>query len=253
MTGLFHSPLFLLFIESCFFVKCCLFLALQHLLQVRSVVGGVGRMQLELLHQQVQHVGGDKGGQVRTQVDVLDVQVQQSQQDGDGLLFEPRDGVVDGQLVDVVHLQGLGQRQGDLHCAVTVVTLADIQQTRNAVGQGAPIVAVDAEFAATHGQGDGVLGQVVAQVGEVVALLVLRAVAAADDEDVLQVAGLNGLDDLVGDREHGVVTETDQERVAGGRLLVAVLRTENQWTPAPWRSNRRRREERCSRRCEARR
>lgn len=56
-------------------------------------------MQLELVHQQVQHVGGDKGGQVRAQVDVLDVQVQQGQQDGDGLLLEPRDGVVDGQLV----------------------------------------------------------------------------------------------------------------------------------------------------------
>ena len=81
-----------------------------------------------------------------------------------------------------------------------------------------PIVAevelVEAELAAGQRQDQAVVGNRLGELG-VVAASGARAVAAADQEEVADRAGLHGVDHLAGDAEHGIVAEAD------GDLLVA--------------------------------
>ena len=65
-------------------------------------------------------------------------------------------------------------------------------------------------------------GRVLGEVAEVVAAR-FGAVAAADDEEVAQFAGLDRVDDLVGESEQGGVVEADRRGLDRGRLQVADL------------------------------
>ena len=81
----------------------------------------------------------------------------------------------------------------------------------------AEVELVEAVLAAGQGQDDRVLGQLLGELRVVVAPG-LGAVAAADDEEALDRAGLDRLDDLLGHPQHGVVA------AAGEDLLVRFLR-----------------------------
>ena len=171
------------------------------------------RRDIEVFHQEVEHVGCDKGRQRRSQPDVLDAQVQQRQQDGHRLLLVPGEDQRQRQVVDAA-VEGAGQGDGNLDRRVGVVALADVQQARDAADV-AEVELVEAVLAAGQGEDDAILGNLLGELGVVVAAG-FGAVAAADEEEVLDLAGLDRGDDLVGHAQHGIVAETGQEFPARG-------------------------------------
>ena len=110
------------------------------------------RGDVEVLHQEVEHVGGDEGRQRRPELDVLDPQVQQGQQDDHRLLLVPGEDHRERQVVDAA-LEGARQGHGDLDGRVGVVALADVQQARDAADI-AELQLVEAVLAAGQGQDD---------------------------------------------------------------------------------------------------
>eukprot|EP00047_Mylnosiga_fluctuans_P010859 m.18297 g.18297 ORF g.18297 m.18297 type:complete len:532 (+) comp3326_c0_seq1:416-2011(+) len=114
-----------------------------------------------------------------------------------------------------IGLEGVGQRGGDEDRAVRVVALAHVQHARERrVRDHAELSLVEAVLAAAEGEDDRVGGRAQREVAVVVALA-LVAVAASDHKEVLDVALLDGLDDLTGQRENGVVAEADGDRLLG--------------------------------------
>ena len=101
------------------------------------------------------------------------------------------------QVVDA-HLEGVGQGQRHLDGRVGVVALAHVEQPGDAV-DGAQVLVVEAVLAAGQGQDDRVGGGLLHEPGVVVAAR-LGAVAAAHQEEVADLAGLDQLDDLLGVR-----------------------------------------------------
>ncbi len=93
-----------------------------------------------------------------------------------------------------------------------IVALAHVEQSRDRSGtldvDRAKVVIADAVFAAAQCEDDCVLGCVGGELGEVVASR-LGAVAAADHKEVLELAGLYGTDDLVGQPQDHTVVEAD--------------------------------------------
>ena len=89
-------------------------------------------------------------------------------------------------------------RQGlrDQDRRVRVVALPEIQQSRQpGVGEIAEVGVVEAVLGAAQGEDHGVVVQCARELREILAL-VLAPVAAADDEDPLQLARLDGVDHL---------------------------------------------------------
>ena len=145
----------------------------------------------------------------RAEPDVANAQVQQRQQNRHGLLLIPRQ---DQRKRQVVHaaVERLGQRQGDLDGGVGVVALPDVQQPRNAADV-AEIELVEAVLAARRASGSrSPSGHGLGELGVVVAAG-LGAVAAADEEEVLDGAALHRVDHLARDAQHGLVAEAGQD------------------------------------------
>ena len=94
------------------------------------------------------------------------------------------------QVVDPA-VEGAGQGHRHLDGAVGVVALADVEEARDAADI-AQVQFVEAELAAGQGQDHRVLGGLLGKLGVVVASR-LGAVAAADQEEVLDGAGLDRL------------------------------------------------------------
>ena len=111
-------------------------------------------------------------------------------------------------------LKAPARASGDLDGRVGVVALADVQKSRDAADV-AELELVEAVLAAGQGQDDAVLGYLLGKFGVVVAAR-FGAVAAADQEEVLDRAGLDRLDDLVGHAQHGIVAEAGQDLLARG-------------------------------------
>ncbi len=105
--------------------------------------------------------------------------------------------------------EGLGQGHGDLDRGVGVVALADVQQPRDAADV-AELQLVEAVLAAGQGQDHAVLRGTCCSELRVVVAARLGAVAAADQEEVLDCAALDRLDHLVRHAQHRVGRETDQ-------------------------------------------
>ena len=118
--------------------------------------------------------------------------MQQGQQDSDGLLLEPADDECQWEIVDAA-VEGIGQGNGDRDSAVGIVALAHVHEPRQAE-MLAVVVIADAVFAAAEGEDEGVCRRRQGIVGKVIATL-LGAVAAADDEEAADLAGLDGVDD----------------------------------------------------------
>ena len=87
---------------------------------------------------------------------------------------------------------------------VRVVALPEIQQSRQPrVGEIAEVGVVEAVLGAAEGQDHGVVVECARELREILAL-VLAPVAAADDEDPLQLARLDGVDHLTTERSRSV-------------------------------------------------
>lgn len=84
--------------------------------QLQVVLHGADSGDAEVLYQHLGHIGAEEGGEGGAQVDVLDAQVQQSQQDDDGLLLVPGNIVDNGQVVDIIKAKDLLQLQGEVSC-----------------------------------------------------------------------------------------------------------------------------------------
>jgi len=172
-------------------------LPLHHEGNVSVHVAHVDGLQLELVDKERQGLGGDKGREGGAYANVLDIEVKEGEEDGDGLLLEPGEGEGEGQAVDI-NLQGLGEFRGDDDGTVGVVALAHIEEPGEAgLSQGAKVLGVEAVFATAEGQDHRVRRHLLRQLAVVVALT-LRAIAAPDEEDVREFAGLGGIEDLVG-------------------------------------------------------
>ncbi len=114
----------------------------------------------------------------------------------------------------IVHAALEGARQGNrnLDRRVGVIALAHVQEPRNAADV-AEVQLVEAVLAAGQGQDYAILGYLLGKLGVVVAAR-LGAVAAADQEEVLDRTTLDRLDDLVGHAEYRVVPEAHQDLLA---------------------------------------
>ena len=126
--------------------------------------------------------------------------MQQRQQHDDGFLLIPRDVERQRQLVDIVETERLLQGHRDEREAVGVVALAGIEHA----GNTADIAErqLDVLVLRTAGrEDDRVLRQCLGELRVVLAAL-HAAIAAGHDHELLDGAGLHGLDDLVGQCEH---------------------------------------------------
>ena len=164
-----------------------------------------------MLDEEVQHVRRYEGRERRAEQYVLYAEVQQREQYADGLLLVPRKHQRQRQLVDRA-AEGVRERHGDLYRAVGVVALSHVHYAREAASL-AKVDVVEAVLAAGERQHNRVRGRQLHEVGVVVASR-LRAVAAADEEEVAYRAALDSLDYASGLREHGAVAETCRRRHA---------------------------------------
>lgn len=157
-------------------------------------------------------------------MDPLNTQVEEGEEDSDGLLLVPGDGVRNGEGVDI-GLEDGGQSGRHLDGTEGVIALPHVQKTRDPtdVSHLLPHV-VEAVLPARQGDHHGVGGCVRNEVVEVGTLLT-GAVTSADHKEVLQFPRLDGLQDLPRLREDGIVAESGQEG-AGLTLLAALLLSE---------------------------
>lgn len=84
----------------------------------------------EVLDENLGDIRGEESRQRRSEVDVLDAEVQQGQQDDDGLLLVPSDVEDKRQLVDVIKTEDFLELERDQREAVGVVALASIEDAR---------------------------------------------------------------------------------------------------------------------------
>lgn len=136
---------------------------------------------------------------------VLHPEVQQSQQDDDGLLLVPRDVERDGQVVDVLAAEYLLEFQRHESPRVAVVALAGVQHTGNAADV-AQVELVILVFGAARGEDDAVLGEGLGEV-LIVGAVLHAAVATAHDEEAADGTAPDGLYNLVGQSEDLCVGE----------------------------------------------
>ena len=86
----------------------------------------------KVLDENLGDIRGEESRQRRSEVDVLDAEVQQGQQDDDGLLLVPSDVEDKRQLVDVIKTEDFLELERDQREAVGVVALASIEDARDA-------------------------------------------------------------------------------------------------------------------------
>ena len=142
-----------------------------------------------------QDVRREEGRKRRAEADVPDAKVQKRQQNRDGLLLVPRKDHRKRQLVDAA-IECACQGKGNLDRAVRVVALADVKQTRNAA-DCAEIEVIEAVLAAGKRQNHGVLWGLFHKLGVIIPARA-RAVAAADQEEMPDCAGLHAINHLTG-------------------------------------------------------
>ena len=146
----------------------------------------------------------------RADTDVLDAEREQGEQNDNGFLFEPAENQRQRQIIDAA-VELLGQRQRQLDRRIAVVALTDVDQARDAVDV-AELLFVEAVFAASERQDNAVLR---GAGGEflVIAALALVAVAAADQEEMLDIALPDLVDHCRGGRHQCIATEADSDLV----------------------------------------
>ena len=173
--------------------------------------------QIVAILQNLEDVRRDEGRRSRTDADASDVQRQQSQQNGHGLLFEPRQDDREGQVVDAA-VESFRKGDGDLDGPVGVVALPHVEQardgTRTVEVDGTEVVVPNAEFSATQGEDERVVRRVRSEIRVVVAAR-FRAVTATDEKDVAQLAGLDGRQDFLAEAENRGMMEADGGRRGG--------------------------------------
>ena len=130
--------------------------------------------------------------------------MQKRQQDADGLLLVPRQHHRQRQVVHAA-LECVGEGNGNLDGTVGVIALAHVHQARQAANC-AQVEVVEAVLAARERQHDRVVGRGLDEVGVVVAARTC-AIATGDQEEMLDGALLDRVDDRVGDREHRALRE----------------------------------------------
>ena len=81
--------------------------------QLHIVLDCADACNAKVLNENLCHIGAEERRQSGTEVDILDTQVQQSQQYDNSLLLIPCDVVNNGQVVDVVQAEDLLQLQGN--------------------------------------------------------------------------------------------------------------------------------------------
>ena len=116
-------------------------------------------------------------------------------------------------------VEGLGQGYGHLDGAVGIVALAHVHEARQAADL-AQIEVVEAVLAAGQGEHHRVVGGGLHEVGVVVAPRT-RAVAAGDEEEVLDGAALHRVHHRVGHGEHRALGEARGQLMPGMGLVVA--------------------------------
>jgi len=132
--------------------------------------------------------------------------VQQGQQNGNGLLFVPTEYDGQGQVIHAA-IEGARKRHRDLDRAVGVIALADVEQARDAADI-AEFQFIEAVFAAGQRHDHAIVRNAGGQVGVVVPAG-LGAVAAANQEETADLAGLDRVDNRAGNIHHGIAPETD--------------------------------------------
>eukprot|EP00048_Salpingoeca_helianthica_P018547 m.242330 g.242330 ORF g.242330 m.242330 type:complete len:346 (-) comp25523_c0_seq1:848-1885(-) len=193
----------------------------QKLLQVLIDVLKVGTAQTEIVAEKLHGLRGDKSRHVGAQRDVLDTEVQQGEQHCNGLLLKPRNGKADGESVDV-SVESLGKGRGNHHGTVAVVALAHVDDAgEGRVGDVAKVELVEAVLAAAEGEDHGGRRGSQSQVAVIVALA-LVTVAATNDKDVLQVALLDGVNDLAGQRQQCLVSKAHGDGLLGVLVVLSL-------------------------------
>ncbi len=135
--------------------------------RLQVLVGRRDRLDVEVLHQHVEHVRRHEGRKRRAEPDVLDPEGEQGEQDRHGLLLVPGEDHGQGQLVHA-HAEGLREGHGDLDGRVGVVALAHVEKPRDAADV-AQVLVEEAELPAGEGQDDAVLGHLLHELRVVVA------------------------------------------------------------------------------------
>jgi hypothetical protein len=171
--------------------------------------------------QDSQHRRSDKGGECGANADVLDAQIKQGEENRDSLLFVPGEHQRQRQIVDAA-VEGAGEGNRDFDSGVGIVALAEIKQTRKAT-DGAEIEFVEAELSAGQGEDQAIFRNAFRELGVVVATGA-GSVASADQEEVTNRTRLDGIDDLRGSVENGVVSEPNQDRVVSAVTVETRLR-----------------------------
>jgi len=108
---------------------------------------------IEVLHQEVEDVGGDKSRQAGSEFDVFDTEVQQGRQgrqDDYSLLFVLGQAAAQRQVINPA-LEGTGQSYGNLDGTVGDVALSNVEQPRNAADIAEKAELVKAVLAAGQG------------------------------------------------------------------------------------------------------
>lgn len=105
-------------------------LVCQHCLEIRLGILVVRLFDLVFINEYLEYRWGDECRQVCSKTNVLNVEVQQRQEDCNGLLFEPRDGERQRQRVHI-SLECPGQCNGNLDARISIVTLTQVQHAGN--------------------------------------------------------------------------------------------------------------------------
>ena len=135
--------------------------------------------------------------------------MQQGQQNAHGLLLEPAQ---DHGQREIVHaaVKCIGQGHSHLDGRVGIITLAHVEQSGNAANVP-EFQLVEAELATGQGQDDTIIRHGFSKFGVVVASG-LGSVAPAHQEEVLDLTGLDRLNDLVSHTQDSVVGKTNGYR-----------------------------------------
>lgn len=125
--------------------------------QLDVLLGIADQLEIKVVDEELERSGADKGRGTRSDADTLEVEVEQSEQDGNGFLLEPRDDEVEGEVVDwerggkvnfdqqkcfgkeieqeleqrTTTLEVLGESNGNLDGRVGVVALTQVEKTRD--------------------------------------------------------------------------------------------------------------------------
>ncbi len=153
----------------------------------------------------VQHIRRDKGRERGTEPDILDAEIQKRQQDTHCLLFVPGKNHGKREFVDAA-AESLRQSDCNTDRAVRIVALSHVHNAGQSSDR-TDVQVIEPVLSACQSQDDGICGSLLYELGVIVSSG-LRAIAAADKEEVADRAALYSVDDRIRNAEDCAVAES---------------------------------------------